>query len=99
MKASTLASQQHSLQHSPYTVVNKKMKVVKGGAVAASTYQELGGTHSKKQSGNTLRYDLQHNLISRLGNGEEPPKFSHASTTKNIFNPKSSSAGFSTDFS
>ena len=83
--------------------MNKKIKVVKGGAAgagaAASSYQELGGTHGKKQSGNTLRYDLQKNLISRLGNGEEPPKFSHASTTKNIFNPKSSSAGFSTDFS
>ena len=74
----------------------KKTKAHKvGGGIQG--YQERAGSQSKKYSGSqALRYDSQKNLLSRLGSGEEPPKFSHANTTKHLFNPKAS--GFSTDF-
>ena len=37
-----------------------------------------------------MRHDSQKNLIHRLGNGDEPPKFSHANAGK-IITPKMNS--------
>ena len=73
---------------SPYLAMNKSKKQVLRTAHTLPERASITGLGSAKK--NSMRTDLSKKIISKLGGGDDPPKFTHASTMKsnNFFNSK-----------